>query len=553
MNVVPGKTDSSSPGGSGSGFGLSRRSLLRNAGIIGATTGVAGLLASCGVADDGPGSGGDSGGTLTLGIDGTSAINDPAFYTTLGDWMVVDCVCRGLTFISFESNEVQPDLAESWEISEDGTTYTFALRKNVSLHDGTTLTSKDVVASLNRQFDENDPTLREGASRPLSSLGATVRAVDETTVELKLPRPDGTTLARLSDIGGRIISAAALEKYGKEIGKNLVGSGPFKFKSATSGQQVVLEAFDGYYGGRPEIDQLVLQQVQDPSTIVSSLISGDISATQFTPYSANERLRSDKDVTVHNTPYGFDAFFMLDARKPSLKELKVRQAINLAVDRQAIVDQAFFGVGDLPKGYAIPPAQEGYDEGLADLSTFDPDRARELIDQVGAAGRTLHILAASDTWHPKAAQIVKQNLEDVGFQVEIDSIDPATYFGRIFDPADKFHELMVWERNSYVPDPDNMVGSMASPTSIYGSVSMGLDTLEGSKVFDELLYQAKNLPVGDERTQLYSQIQRTWAEEYMTLVMLAVSTNFTVTGSNVKGLNVDALSNHRCFAENTVV
>jgi ABC-type dipeptide transport system, periplasmic component len=532
--------------------GLSRRSLLRAAAMIGATTGVASLMASCGVADGGSSSGDGerSGGTLTLGIDGTSAINDPAFYTTVGDWMAVDCICRGLTFISFETTEVQPDLAESWDISADGTTYTFHLRKGVKFHDGTELTSKDVVASLNRQFNKDDPTLPKGASRPLSSLNATIRAIDDMTVELKLPRPDGTTLARLSDIGGRIISAAALEKYGADIGKNLVGAGPFKFVSATSGQQVVLEAFDEYYKGRPGVDQLVLKQVQDPSTIVSSLISGDISATQFTPFSAAPRLRNDDNVTVYDTPFGFDAIMMLDARKPALKELEVRQAINYAIDRQAIIDQAFFGIAGLPKGYAIPPAQPCYDESLADLSAYDPDKARELVRSVGAEGRTLHIIAASDSWHPKAAQIVKQNLEDVGFKAEIETVEPATYFSRIFDTNGQFHELMIWERNSYVPDPDNMVGAMASPSqAVYSNAASGLGTLPGAEVFDELLYQAKNMPSGPERTKLYSEIQRKWATEYMTLVMLAVATNFTVSGANVKGLNVDALSNFRCFPE----
>jgi peptide/nickel transport system substrate-binding protein len=122
-----------------------------------------GLLAACGVADDGKTRRrAKSGGTLTLAIDGTSAVNDPAFYTTLGDWMAVDCICRGLTFISFETNDPQPDLAESWNISDDQLTYTFKLRQGVTFHDGTTFTSADVLASLNRQFDDTDKTLPEG-------------------------------------------------------------------------------------------------------------------------------------------------------------------------------------------------------------------------------------------------------------------------------------------------------------------------------------------------------------------------------------------------------
>ena len=536
---------------------ISRRSILRGGALLGmgAGLGLTGLLSACGVAaDDDAAKGGRSGGTLTLAVDGTSAVIDPAFYTTLGDWMAVDCVMRGLTFISFETSDPQPDLAESWTLSDDKLTYTFKLRQGVTFHDGSAFTSADVLASLGRQFDEKDPTLPEGASRPLNSLGknvASLTAPDASTVVMKLKAPDATVLARLSDIGGRIISKAALTKYGKDIGKNPVGTGPFKFASATSGQAVTLEAFDGFRLGKPPIDRLVLQQVQDPSTIVSSLISGDIGGTQFTPYSALDQLRKNDAVTVHDTPYSFDAIMMIDARR--IKELDVRKAINLAVDRNAILQQAFFSDGALPVGYAIPPSQPGHDPSLADLSTQNLDEAKRLVQAAGAAGRTVRLMAASDSWHPKAAQIVAQNLTDIGLKVETDSVDPASYFGRIFDPKDQYHDLMIWERNSYIPDPDNMIGSMAMPAGVYGDFATGFATLDGSAAFATMLTEAKNMPNGAERTAKYTDIQRQFAEKYMVLSMLAYSCNPVVTGSKVEGVNVAALGSHRCFMEKASV
>jgi peptide/nickel transport system substrate-binding protein len=538
---------------------VSRRSILRGAGLLGVGMGfgLTGLLAACGVAADGAddaGGAAKTGGTLTLGIDATSAVIDPAVYTSLGDWMAVDCICRGLSFISFESNDVTPDLAESWEISKDELTYTFKLRQGVTFHDGTTFTSADVMASLKRQFDEKDPTLPKGSARPLQGLGYNLdkfEAPDAATVVMVLKQPDRTLLSQLSDIGGRIISSAALKKYGAEIGKNLVGTGPFTFSAATAGQTVELVAFDKFRLGRPPIDRLVLRQVTDPSTIVSSLISGDLSATQFTPYSALAKLKTNKAVTVYDSPLGFDAIMMIDARR--IPELEVRQAINLAVDRDAIIAQAFFGVGGLPDGYTIPPTQNGYDATLADLSTQNVAKAKELITAAGAGGRTVHLMAASDSWHPKAAQIIVQNLTDIGLKVVTDSVDPATYFGRLLDPTDKFHDLMIWERNAYVPDPDNMVGAMAEPSGVYGDFSTGLKTLPKSASLSDDLYKAKNLPDGAERSALYSTIQRRWATDYMTMVMLGYSTNPVVSGSNVKGMNVDALVTHRCFMEKASV
>jgi len=534
---------------------VSRRALLLGASRLGMGVGLGmtGLLAACGVADDGKDTA-KSGGTLTLAIDATSAVNDPAFYTSLGDWMAVDCICRGLTFISFDANEPQPDLAERWDISADQLTYTFHLRQGVTFHDGTTFTSADVLASLGRQFDDTDKTLPKGSSRPLRSVGANVaslKAVDANTVEIVLKKADRTLLNDLSDIGGRIISKAALDKYGADIGKNLVGTGPFKFASATAGQSVVLAAFDGFRLGRPPIDRLVLQQVQDPSTIVSSLLTGDVSATQFTPYSALDQLKRDDAVTVYDTPNSFDAFMMMDARR--IPELAVRKAINLAIDRQAIIAQAFFGSGSLPDGYTIPANLAGYDKSLADLSTTDVEEAKRLIQGAGATGREVRLMAASDSWHPKAAQIIAQNLTDIGLKVTTDSVDPATYFSRLLAPDDKFHELMIWERNSYVPDPDDMVGSMAQPSGVYGDFISGFKSLEGSAQFADDLFAAKNLADAAARAAAYSDIQRRWAEKYMLLSMLAYAANPVVSGAKVKGINIKALGNHRCFLEKASV
>ena len=140
---------------------LTRRAVLVRAGGVGLSSfTLAGLLAACGSGNQSSGStssgskaAGDApgrGGTLTLAVDGTNGIADPAFYTTLGDWMAVDCICRGLTFIDFSDTTPKPDLAERWEISDDGRIYRFFLREGVKFHDDTTLSSKDVVRSLQR-------------------------------------------------------------------------------------------------------------------------------------------------------------------------------------------------------------------------------------------------------------------------------------------------------------------------------------------------------------------------------------------------------------------
>ncbi|MEU4164158.1 ABC transporter substrate-binding protein [Actinoplanes sp. NPDC026670] len=521
---------------------ISRRTLLRGVPVLGA--GLAGLLGGCGPA------GGGAARTLTLAVDGTSAVHDPAFYSTIGDWMAVDCICRGLTFISFDDVEPVPDLAESWTVSGDRLTYTFTLRRDVTFHNGAAFTSADVLASLNRQFDDTDPTLPVGASRPLRSLGqnvAELTAPDPGTVVLRLARPDRTLLGRLADIGARILSKAALDEHGRDIGRHPVGAGPFRFVSAAAGQNVVLEAFDGYRLGRPPVDRLVLQQVTDPSAIVSSLLSGDLSATQFTPYSALDWLREDDDLVVYDTPKSCAAFLMIDVRR--IPELAVRKAINLAVDRESIVRQVFFGAAVTPDGYTVAPDQDAHDPTLADLSRTDVAAAARLIRDAGATGRTVRLMSASDSWHPRAAQIIAQNLAAIGLQVETDTVDPAGYFSRLLDPDDPFHELMIWERNSYYPDADDMIGVLARPSGVYGDLISGFAGLPGAAGWAGILFDAKNIADPRARRARYTRIQRDWAGTYMTLVMLAHAANPVVSRRNVQHLNWKALGNHRCYLD----
>lgn len=538
-------------------YKLSRRDALKGAGVVGLSFGLASLLSACGI-DPETGGGaatGTAGGTLTLGIDATNAVFDPAFFTSLGDWMVVDSVCRGLTKIDFDSPEAKPDLAD-WTVSEDGMEYVFTLRDGIMMHDGNLMTTADVERSLKRQWDPDDPTLPTGASRQLAATGlnvAKMEALDEKVIKFTLINPDLTFPARMSDVGGRILSAAAIEELGADIGKAPVGSGPFKFSSATAGQQVVLEAFEDFIDGKPFVDRLVFQQVQDQATIVSSLNSGELSATQFTPFSSLDQIRSSSTITLQESTFGADAIMMMDVRRPALAELEVRQAINLAIDRDALIARAFYGAAVQPEGYLIPPPQPSFDASLADLTKRDVERAKSLIEEAGAAGRTVRILAASDSWHPTAMQIIEQNLIEIGLKVETQTVEPSAYFSRLMDAEDPYHDLMIWERNSYVPDPDNMVGAVAGPDSIYGTAVAGWGTLDEYQEMAEFMREqtslARQTPNGPERTELYTAMQRRFADEVAAVAPLVAFTNPVASQNNVKGMNVNALAAHRCYMD----
>lgn len=499
------------------------------------------------------------GGTLVFAIDSTAGVADPAFYTSLGDWMAVDCIGRGLTVIDFSSTTPKPDLSTGWNVSKDGLTYTFRIRKGVRLHDGTILTAKDVERSFNRQLLSGDPSIPKTVSGAPALRGATgrnintVKAVDELVLVITLNKTDRILPSRLSDVPARIISQRALDTYKDNISGNLVGAGPFKWVSGRAGERITLAAFDNYYKGRPPIDRLVLQQTSDPSALVGSLLTNQIQGTSFAPYSSVRQLKASKRVKVWETDKLVSIFAMMNVTKPSLSDLRVRQAINYAIDRNAVIKNGFFGQADLPHGYAISRSMVGYNPALAKYSTRNLAKAKQLVAAAGARGTTIEIAAENSTWHPAVAQIIANNLREIGLNPQIKLIAAGTFTGVAFDIT--AHELIVWERNAYVPDPDNKIGNMFESTGTYSRFVTGQNKLAAgvNAQIDAAIFKARQLEKGKERTKLYTAVQKLLCEQVMNCAMLASARNLVVTAASVDGINANALSTQRMLMDKASV
>jgi peptide/nickel transport system substrate-binding protein len=538
---------------------LSRRGFLVRAGALGlATMPLGAFLTACSQSTSDSGANGAmaklrKGGTLTFAIDGTNGVLDPAVYTTLGDWMGVDCVCRGLTTMDFKTPAPSMAMAESSKLSGDGKTLTLTLRQGVTFHDGSTFTAQDCVRSFNRQLQDQDATRPASSTRPIR--GSTnrnitgLRAVDERTLEIGLAQPDVTFLSRLSDISCRIISAAALDKYGTSVGQHLVGAGPFKLVSAVPQQAITLEAFTGYFGGSPLIDRLVLQQVTDPSSLNAGLQSGQISASSFVAHSSAKSLAANPKVTVYETPRLVAVFLLMNATDPALSDIRVRQAVNLCVDRAQIAQNAFFGYADQPTGYLLPSAEVGYDASLADLSAYDVARATQLVTEAGATGRAIELIAQNNNWYPKAAQILEENLKAIGLVPTVKLFDPGTFSGKVFDL--KAHQLALWERNGYVPDPEDLVNNMLSSSGSYANRGTGHATLDSASVkqLDAMLVKGLQTSDADQRKAAYSQAQRFFAEKFMTISMVVHAQNIVAATADLGEIGPEALSSQRMQLE----
>jgi len=538
-----------------------RQALKRGAGSV-TVLGLSGWLAACGGTRGEDGDAGDEdaeqasaklkrGGTLVIAVDALTGNSDPGIFATFGNWMAIDCMARSLTHIDYRSTEPQPAIAERWEVSGDGRTYRFFLREGLRFPDGNPVTAGDAERSFRRLMDEKDPS-RPPNVYAIAELGGAnvkrVRAVDDLTFEIRLGRRDIPFLGRLANPNGAILSEAAIRKEGKDIGRRLVGHGPYSFTSSKPGESITMEAFDGYFGGRPLADRVVLQVLPDPTALTSALRSGTAQISPFVPYSSTTTLKRDPKVNVQTGKPFTTVFLFANVGVPLLADARVREAINLSLDRETVVRQAFNGQAILPAGL-VPPPTPGYDKGLEQYSRQDVERARQLIREAGAEGKEVEVLNQNILFWPRLGQIVEQNLRDIGLRPRSLYLDEATYNERQFDP--KGHELAINQRTQFVPDPDDMLSPLLASESFVNQTGTQHFRLESQAELDERL--AAGLTETDEgrRRELYVELQRFLAEEVNVFFPLAYVGLPVTSSKSVGGVNTDAFANYRTFVEKT--
>jgi peptide/nickel transport system substrate-binding protein len=491
------------------------------------------------------------GGTLVFAVDALTGNADPGIYASFGDWMAIDCIARGLTHIDYHTTTVKPALAQSWEISKDQRTYRFHLRRGLTFHDGNPVTANDCARSFNRLINSKDPS-RPAGTYAIAELGGanvlSARVIGNLEFELKLRGPDVAFLARLSNPNGVILSAAAIDKYGDKIGNNLVAAGPFKFVSSTPGQSVTLEAFDHYWEGRPVLDKVVLQVLPDPSALTSALQGGSVQASNFIPDSNVPVLSANKRLKVYRPKPYIDIFLQMNVKVPLLRDIRVRKAINLALDREAIVKSAFFGLAQLP-AYMVSPPELGYDKSLMKYSTQDMAQAKQLLKAAGAVGKSVSVIHQNALFWPKVGQIVNANLTELGLKVKTEYLDTATFSARQFDL--KNHELATWQRSAFVPDPDNKLTPLLATGSSPAEQITANTLLPTQKKLNQMLTAARGESNLAKRRKLYIALQKFLAEDVMVYSMLANIYTPVATGSNVASFNADSLGTYRLFLEHT--
>ncbi len=350
------------------------------------------------------------------------------------DEVVYANLFEGLTRID-ENGAVQKGLAESWTISDDGLTYTFKLRAGVKFHDGSDMDSADVKFSLDRARAEDSTN----AQKALFDSIAAVETPDAQTVVVKLSRAEGLFLWNMG-WGDAIIVAPETAENNKS---SPVGTGPFKFTAWKKADSVKLAAWDGYWGAKPALKTVTFKFVSDPSAQVAGLMAGDIDAIPNVgaPESL-ERFKTDPGfaVTVGNTEG--ETILAMNHRRETLADPRVRRAVSLAIDRQAIIDGAMFGYGT-PIGTHFAPHHAAYVD-LTAMYAFDVAKAKALLAEAGYPdGFKAVMKLPPPSYARRGGEIIAAQLAEIGIDVEIVPVEWAQWLKEVFKNEHDFDFTIV--------------------------------------------------------------------------------------------------------------
>ena len=313
---------------------------------------------------------------------------------------------------------MRPALAESWTVSPDQLAWTFHLRRGVTFHDGSPFTADDVVYSYRRIIDE-----KLANADKLSAVSG-ITASDKSTVIITLKQPTPNLLTNLGGFKGLAIVQRRNVESG-EIATHPVGTGPFAFQSQKSGDSITLEANPTYWAGAPKVSGVTFRFISEPSTALSALQAGEIDWTDSIPAQRVAQLKDDDSITLATTPSIDYWYLALNEARAPWHDVRVRQAIAYAIDRDAIVQATSYGTA-VANQLAIPKGNPWYTP--YDTYRHDIERAKGLLRDAGAAPKTLDMLVTTE--YPEtvtAAQIIADNLAPLGITVNIRTVDFATW------------------------------------------------------------------------------------------------------------------------------
>jgi len=485
---------------------------------------------------------------------------DPALYTA---GTTFDASSRAIynRLVEFErgTTNVIPGLAESWEVSNDALTYTFKLRPGVKFHTTDYFTptrdliADDVIFSFERQLEPDDPFNQyvDGASwvyfnvMSMPALIDSIEKVDDLTVRFNLTRPEAPFLANLAMDFASILSkeyAGQLAEGGDEADLNQkpIGTGPFQFVAYQPDAVIRYKAFDDYWAGRQPIDDLVFAITIDNSVRQQKLLAGECHVMPYPNPADVNALKDDPDIKVLEQEGLNVGYLAYNTQMPPFDNRNVRKALNMAIDKQAVLDAVYEGTGKIAKN-PIPPTMWSYNDDIED-DAYDPAAAKEMLEAEGVTDMKMKVWAmpVQRPYNPNArrmAEMIQADFAAVGVDVEIVSYEWGEYLERI-KPVDRDGAVLLgWTGDN--GDPDNFLAVLL------GCDAVGENNFSQwcNREFDALIQEAKTKSSQEERARLYRRAQEIFKRE-APWATIAHSVVFMPMRNSVRNYVMDPLGGH---------
>lgn len=467
--------------------------------------------------------------TLVFCSEGSPEGFNPQFYTA---GTTFDATSRnvfdGLVKFDRGTTTITPGLAESWDISEDGTVYTFKLRKGVKFHTTKDFTpsrdfnADDVLFSFNRQWKKDHPyhkvsggTYEYFNSMSMQDLLKSIDKVDDYTVRFVLNRPEAPFIANLGMDFAVIFSAEYADQMMKagtpeQFDLKPVGTGPFQLVNYQKDAVIRYKANPDYWRGKAAIDNLVFAITPDASVRYAKLKAGECHVMPYPNPADLEAMRKDPDITLLEKEGLNVGYLAFNTEKKPFDDKRVRQALNLAINKAAIIDAVFQGAGKVAKN-PIPPTIWSYNDDVKDYP-YDPEKAKQLLAEAGYPNgfeTDLWAMPVQRPYNPNArrmAEIIQADWDKVGVKAKIVSFEWGEYLKRSKD-GEHQTVLLGWTGDN--GDPDNFL-----------AVLLGCDAVGSAnrarwcyKPFEDLIQEAKRVSDVNERTRLYKEAQVIFKEE----------------------------------------
>ncbi len=423
---------------------------------------------------------------LVIGMQQEPTSLDPTADATASiDSMMTQNVFESLTTVA-ENGEVQPNLAASWEVSEDGLTYTFTLAEGVTFHDGSTLDAEDVVYSFERAMGEDSVNPSKDIFEPIES----VKAVDSQTVEITLSGKDAFFLFNMGQGDSAIVAAESAEGNNA----NPVGSGPFKFDSWTRGDRLTLiKNPDHRDAADVPLDKVVFRFISDPAAATAAMMAEELDA--FPGFPAPELLpqfEADPRFRVNVGSTEGEVILAMNNAKPPFDKVEVRRAVATAIDRAEIIEGAMYGQA-VPIGSFYPPHGTAYVD-LTDAYPHDSAKAEEMFEAAGVAGATMTLRVPPFPYATRSAEIIQNQLSEAGIDAKVENVEWGFWIDEVYKK--KNYDMTIIAHTSpndmgnFARGPDYFYGyDNAEMTALWEKITTEVD----AEARDELLKQGQEM------------------------------------------------------------